>query len=134
MTLNVYKQLFTLVSIILFFSFNSCQKIRAKKYSGAYRCVVHSPYWEGTNPMDYYEKDSVYNTEIEVIRERKTLRIFNDPAIEISEIQEGKTLDNFSGCAACGISIKFENDSLFMRTSSGGNGGGSIQTYECKKE
>ncbi|MFD1553829.1 hypothetical protein [Putridiphycobacter roseus] len=113
---------------------NSCQKIKAKKFSGQYSCKVQAHYWESGGPMDYYEKDSIYSRDIKVKRVKKMLQIFNYPTFNVTEIEAGQTLENFSGCTACGITIRFENDSLFIKTSSGGNGGGSSQKYACKKQ
>ena len=111
---------------IMLLCLNSCEKQQAKKLEGNYDCIVTYIYWDIT-PTTI---DSTYFETLSVTRSGKYICVLSQ-VIHIDSLLDGR--EYYKGDLHNYIKIRFENETIFATTQSGGLGGGSTLTYEGSK-
>jgi len=119
------------IILICFFVFSSCKKVKVKKYSGVYDCQVNYHYYEigsGPGPNNgAISIDSSYTEKVEIIRNGKSIQIFNW-IIPVDSLKKGNLYRLGGGSNYS--EIKIQNDSLHCFFKGGGLGGGSSTHYD----
>lgn len=108
--------------------FFSCDKYKAKKFSGVYSCSVNYHY----SDMSGLTNDTVYAEDVEVKEDGDSIIIFNNK-IHVDALRKGVTYEKFTG-ASTFYQVKIDNDELYYFSTNGGLGGSSSIEYLGKKK
>lgn len=116
-----------LILITLPFLLIGCKKYKAKKLSGNYTCDVYQQLITLNGPTD-----TNYISNINVIQDNKTLKIFNY-TIPIEEVCKGQKYEvpnvGFMGV----VHVQFIRDSLFVQRKQSSSGAHSNISYAGTK-
>lgn len=116
---------YLIISLILICSL-SCDKQRAKKYSGIYWCTVNEHYQSGG-----YGTDTTYNSELEVIQDGKFI-IVESKTFHVDSLKKGMYIihcgspNNYS-------KIQILDNKIYFYTQGGGLGGYASKEYSGTK-
>lgn len=105
----------------------SCDKYRARRWSGKYNCQVHYHYWDGTPLI----KDSVYQEVIEVTHLKNKIVLFGH-GIPVDSLRDEKRY--YEGYVHNYIEVQLKGDSIYYLYSSGGLGGNASFEYRGIKK
>lgn len=104
----------------------SCDKHKAKTYSGKYWCTVNSHYQSGA-----IGSDTTYNSELEVINDGKFIFVENKK-FHVDSLKNGALFIQYSSPHDFS-KIQIKDKSIYFYNYSGGLGGyGSIEYFGTK--
>lgn len=106
----------------------SCDKIKARKFSGKYRCTVDHYAWIMNQGVI---ADTSYVEDIEIKRAGKMVNVMGrsihvDSLRDENIYKEGQSNNYFS--------VLFKKDSIYIESMSGGLGGNSSWMYAGRKK
>jgi len=115
-------------SVLLVFLLVSCDKMKARKFAGTYRCTVDHYAWVLNQGVI---ADTAYAEDIEIKREGKHVVVMGR-SIHVDSLRnehaykEGQYNNYFS--------VLFKKDSIYIEMMSGGLGGNSSWMYAGRKK
>ena len=105
----------------------SCDKYRARRWSGTYNCKIHYLYWDMT-PKNV---DSTYYGTVEVNQKKRSIVIFGHE-IPVDSLRDEKLY--YEGYVHNYIQVQFKGDSIYYLYSGGGLGGNGSYEYRGIKK
>ncbi len=115
------------VFIFLVLLLTSCVKDKIEHpFAGTYDCTVTHSYWDMTGA----NSSSSEQKKIEVLSSEDSIEVVG-VKIHEDEIEYGKSF--FFGYSYNHMNFRFEKDSIYISTFSGGLGGGSTVSYAGRK-
>lgn len=116
-----------IIIFLLLISLLSCDKYRAKKYSGTYYCIVKTHHYS----MYSSPEDSTYMADLIVTQDSKSIKVFGI-SIHVDLLKEdGYYTVNTSSTSY--YKIRFIDDKIYFSYSSGGLGSGGGASYSGTK-
>lgn len=115
-------------SVLLVFLLVSCDKMKARKFAGTYRCSVDHYAWVLNQGVI---ADTTYVEDIEIKREGKFVIVMGR-SIHVDSLRNENTYKE--GQYNNYFSVLFKKDSIYIEFMSGGLGGNSSWNYAGRKK
>lgn len=115
-------------SVLLVFLLVSCDKMKARKFAGKYRCTVDHYAWVMNQGVI---ADTTFVEDIEIKREGKFVIVMGR-SIHVDSLRNENTYKE--GQYSNYFSVLFKKDSVYIEMMSGGLGGNSSWKYAGRKK